>query len=188
MQIKDILDFYGIKATFFEVGEEIALDGNASISQALAADGMLVENHTWDHQDLTTLTPDQIRAEFQSTSDAIFNATGRMPEYYRPPYGAHDATVDSIAAEFGMQPVTWTADTWDWNIGNDGVTVDTIVQEALSRATDGGVLLMHDGGGDRTATIEALPQIIEGLQALGYEFVTLHGIENLPVTYDTTNS
>ena len=82
-----------------------------------------------------------------------------------------------------MLPVTWTADTLDWDAAG-GTTVTSIVHDALAQATDGGVILMHDGGGDRSMTMEALPQIIEGLQAQGYQLVTMDGIANLPVDYN----
>ena len=187
MDIKGILDSYSIKATFFEVGQYgVAYNSAAAaVTKALHDDGMLIENHTWDHTDLTTLSDAQIISEFQKDDAAIFNVTGEHPEYYRPPYGNTNDHVDALAQQyFNMQPVTWTADTRDWDAGSDGVSLSTIVHDALAQATPGGVLLMHDGGGDRSTTVQALPQIIDGLINEGYSFVTLHGIEMLPTRYD----
>ena len=181
-EIKAILNSFGVKATFFEIGNQIG--DNAALVKSLTDDGMLVENHTWDHQDLTTLSTAQITAEFQQTTDAITAATGTVPEYFRPPYGNDNPTVDGIAAGMGMQPVIWTVDTMD---GNDSPPVPStaqIVQAALTGATDGGVVLMHDGGGNREQTVAALPDIIKGLEAQGYQIVTLHDIPNLPVDFD----
>jgi peptidoglycan/xylan/chitin deacetylase (PgdA/CDA1 family) len=139
--------------------------------------GHLVENHSYDHSDLTMLSDAAIRLQFEQTSDAIFSLTGVQPTYFRPPYGSFDANVESIATSMGLEMALWTVDTNDWQQGG----VSGIVQSALSGATDGGVILMHDGGGDRSQTVDALDDIIIGLQNQGYELVTLDQIPSLPV-------
>jgi len=94
--------------------------------------GHLVENHTFDHTDLATLSDAQITAQFQQTSDAIFNITGARPEYFRPPYGSMDASVQAIAQAMNLKTTLWTVDTNDWQQGG----INGIVQSALSGATD----------------------------------------------------
>lgn len=126
---------------------------------------------------MTTLSDAQIRSEFQQTSDAIFSITGTTPTYFRPPYGSYDQRVESIATSMGLDMALWTVDTNDWQQGG----VNGIVQAALSGATDNGVILMHDGGGNRSQTVDALDDIIIGLQSQGYELVTLNQIASLPV-------
>ena len=186
-QIVDILNHYNVDATFFEIGEQVA--GNEAMLQSMVANGHLIENHSWDHSDLTTLSSAEITSQFKMTSEAILNATGTIPEYYRPPYGEHNATVDTIADHTtvgnnipaGMQPVIWTVDTEDWKAG---ATADSIFKFVMDNATDNGVILMHDGGGNRAETVAALDNIIEGLQLAGYQIGTLHDIPVLPIDFD----
>ena len=119
--IFDILQRYGAKATFFEVGHEIETSGTQgpTLVCTMHDAGMLIENHTFDHAALPgfeglnpPLTDAQTTDEFQRTSNDIFAATGETPDYYRPPYGLHNDHIDAIAASIGgMLPVTWTADT-----------------------------------------------------------------------------
>ena len=174
-QVLSILDQYDVDATFFVIGEEVG--PNAALLQAEVAKGHLVENHSFTHPDLTTLSDAQIRSELLQTSNAIFAATGTQPAYYRPPYGSYDARVEGIANSLGLQTAVWTADTNDWQ----ELGVNSIIDAALSQATDQGVILMHDGGGDRSQTVAALDDIILGSRAEGYELVTLNQLDSLPV-------
>ncbi len=174
-QVLSVLDTFGVKATFFVVGEMAGFYPDVLLDVTNA--GHLVENHSFDHADLTTLSDAQIRSQFQQTSDAIFNITGTAPTYFRPPYGSYDARVESIATSMGLDMALWTVDTNDWQQGG----VNGIVQAALGGATDNGVILMHDGGGNRSQTVDALDDIILGLQSQGYELVTLNQISTLPV-------
>jgi peptidoglycan/xylan/chitin deacetylase (PgdA/CDA1 family) len=174
-QVLGVLDTFGVKATFFVVGEMVQSYPDIVLSVFNA--GHLVENHSFDHSDLTTLSDAAIRSQFQQTSDAIFSLTGTQPTYFRPPYGSYDARVESIATSMGLDMALWTVDTNDWQQGG----VSGIVDSALGGATDGGVILMHDGGGNRSQTVDALDDIIIGLQSQGYELVTLNQIPSLPV-------
>jgi peptidoglycan/xylan/chitin deacetylase (PgdA/CDA1 family) len=175
-QILSVLATYNVKATFFEIGEQVA--DNPQITQAIFNAGHLVEDHTWNHPDLTTLTASQIQSQLQQTSDAIFNATGVRPQYFRPPYGSMDSEVESVAESMGLKTTLWTVDTLDWDQPN--TTTNAIIQEVLTNATDNGIVLMHDGGGDRSRTVDALDDIIVGLRAQGYELVTIDQINPLP--------
>jgi len=132
-------------------------------------EGNIIGNHRWSHPDLTTLTPAAIQQELSTTSTAIDQAAGVTPTLFRPPYGATDATVRSVAAHLGMVETLWTLDTKDWQRPG----VETIVNTVLTRASNGSVILMHDGGGDRSQTVQALPQIISGLKERGFTFITL---------------
>ncbi len=173
-QVLQVLQSFGVKATFFEVGEMVSLYPDQT--RAVVSAGDLVENHSFNHPDLITLSDAQIRDQLQQTSDAIFNITDTRPQYFRPPYGSVDSRVESIIESADMKTTLWTVDTNDWQMGG----VDGIVQAALNGASDGGIILMHDGGGDRSQTVDALDDIIVGLQGQGYEFVTIDQILNLP--------
>jgi peptidoglycan/xylan/chitin deacetylase (PgdA/CDA1 family) len=173
-QVLQVLQSFGVKATFFELGEMVL--SYPDQTRAVVSAGDLVENHSFDHPDLITLSNAQIRDQLQQTSDVIFNITDTKPQYFRPPYGSIDNQVESIVESMDMKTTLWTVDTNDWQMGG----VDGIVQAALNGATDGGIILMHDGGGDRSQTVNALDDIIVGLHGQGYEFVTIDQILNLP--------
>jgi len=156
----------GVPATFFTVGYEGA--ARPDLLRAEAAAGDSVEDHTWDHPDLTKLAPSEVASELSRTADVIQQATGVRPSCFRPPYEATNSTVVSIAASLGLTQTLWNVDPRDWS--RPGVSA--IVNNVLSNANGQGVIiLMHDGGGDRSQTVAALPQIISGLRSRGYRFV-----------------
>jgi peptidoglycan/xylan/chitin deacetylase (PgdA/CDA1 family) len=165
--VLDVLEQFGVQATFFAVGEHV--DQYQGLAQQIIAEGHLLENHSYDHANLTTLNSAQITTQLQQTSDSIFNAVGVAADYFRPPYGATNGTVESVAVSLGMESILWTVDTNDWRQNG----VDGIIQSALGGASDNGIILMHDGGGNRQQTVDALDDIIIGLQSDGYQIVTL---------------
>ncbi|MDR7037745.1 peptidoglycan/xylan/chitin deacetylase (PgdA/CDA1 family) [Methylobacterium sp. BE186] len=166
-QVLAVLKAEGVKATFFELGEMV--NAYPEQSRAVLADGHQLANHTFDHQDLALLSDAQIQTEIQNTQNAIFNTTGTRPVYLRPPYGSIDQQAETIIERDGLKTVLWTVDPEDWNTPG----TNTIIQRVMSQASDNGIILMHDGGGNRSQTVDALDNIIDGLRAQGYEFVTL---------------
>ncbi|GHO53808.1 polysaccharide deacetylase family protein [Ktedonobacter robiniae] len=166
-QVLDILQKYGVKATFFCIGQQVQATPDL-VNQELQ-NGNVVGNHTWSHPDLTTLSAQDIYTQLHMTSDAIKSATGTSPVLFRPPYGAINDTVKQQANALHMTPVLWSIDTEDWQMPG----VDAIVNTALNNAGNGSIILMHDGGGDRSQTIAALPRIITGLQQRGFKLVTV---------------
>ena len=94
---------------------------------------------------------------------------GHRPVLFRPPYGSYNATTLKLLSSLHLLMVLWSVDTGDY--AQPGVS--TIVERALAGAHPGAIILMHDAGGLRTQTIEALPLIIKGLQARGYQLVTV---------------
>jgi peptidoglycan/xylan/chitin deacetylase (PgdA/CDA1 family) len=120
------------------------------------AQGSNIGNHTYSHPDLTALTPGQIRWEV---------AQGPRSRCVRPPFGATNSNVRRIVVQQGLREVLWTTDTLDWS--RPGAT--QIVTRATGPTVRGGsIVLMHDGGGDRSQTVAALPKIISALQQRGY--------------------
>ena len=166
-QVLHILRMYHVEATFFCIGNQV--QKHADIVQQTFQDGNVIGNHTWSHPNLTRLSSKAIRQQLRATSIAIRRATGERPTLFRPPYGATNAKVRRIAAQLGMIQFLWTIDTRDWR--RPGVAA--IVNTVLSRAKDRSIILMHDGGGDRSQTVQALPQIIRGLRQRGFTFVPL---------------
>jgi len=166
-QILHVLQQYGVHATFFCIGSQV--QAYPAIVRQTVQGGNVVGNHSWSHPNLTTLSSAAIRQQLSTTSAAISQATGSVPTLFRPPYGATNETVRSIAAQLGMVQILWTLDTRDWQ--RPGVAA--IVNAALTSARNGSIIILHDGGGDRSQTVQALPQIISGLEQRGFTFTTV---------------
>jgi peptidoglycan-N-acetylglucosamine deacetylase len=132
-------------------------------------------NHSYTHRDFRTLTAAEIRDELLRTEAAIAPYCSQNPKpFFRPPNGGYDADVLAAVGAAGYRrTVTWDVDTIDWRpIVNDppGPTADQIVAKVLGNARGGSIVLMHLGGYE---TYEALPRIVSGLQAAGFDLVTL---------------
>ncbi len=169
-----ILQKYGIKATFFEIGAQAR--GRPKLTKMLADAGMMLGNHSETHPNLARCTPDRVARELEQAEANIERASGQHPRYFRPPGGNVSPAVWAEVKKMDLRLVQWDIDTADWRKPAPA----TIVSRVLNGIRPGSVVLMHDGGGDRSNTIKALPAIIEGLKARGYQFVTLDGIANLP--------
>jgi peptidoglycan/xylan/chitin deacetylase (PgdA/CDA1 family) len=161
-QVLDILDAYGVRATFFVVGSKI--DGNEHIIKRMVDEGHSVQNHTWDHPYLTELANDEIEQQIQETSAAIERAGAPSPMYLRPPYGDYDPQVVRLVEDQGLAFVTWTndLDIRDW----DGpASSEEIISRVQENAQDGGVVLLHDV---LPNTVEAIPGIINAVRHENY--------------------
>ncbi|MFE6054867.1 polysaccharide deacetylase family protein [Kitasatospora sp. NPDC056446] len=160
---------YGVRATFFEIGQNVA--AHPALTAQVARQGHSVQNHSWSHPDLRKLSGAALDSQVGSTDRAIRARTGRTPTCLRPPYGAVNGTVRSHAAALGKQVVLWSVDPTDWS--RPGTAA--IRSRVLDNVRPGSVILLHDGGGDRSQTVAALPGIISTLKARGYGFATLCG-------------
>lgn len=159
-QVLDILDRYGVKGTFFVTGAQVAR--HPDLARAIVERGHSIANHSWNHPTLSVLSRQGLVDQLAGTSNIIRDATGYVVSCARPPYGSTNGRVNDTIAELGMRPALWSVDTEDWR--RPGAAA--ILQRALSVGGDG-VVLFHDGPGDRSQTVAALPGIIEGLQARG---------------------
>lgn len=164
-QILDILKQNNVKATFYWVGQ--AIQENPDIAKKVVAAGHAIGNHTWRHlmEDLDEPTAVQ---ELSNTAKLIYQATGVRTHLMRPPGGNLGGELVNYAKKKGYLVTMWSADTSDYY-----VSTPLIIDNALRDATPGGIVLLHDGGGDRAQTVEALPQIISSLRRQGYKFVTV---------------
>lgn len=156
-------------ATFFVVGAHV--QQYPALVQREASDGFALGLHTWDHPDMTQLTPDQREWELAATAQAIHTVLGAgycLP-FWRPPYGDYNAAVVAQTYAFGLTTVTWDVDPRDWSL--PGVKI--IVERVLSAIHPGAIILLHDGPLSRWQTAQALPLIIRGLKRRGYVLVTL---------------
>jgi len=152
--ILDVLRATHSTATFFELGFRQAQ--HPTEAAQIRAEGSNIGNHTYNHPDLTKLAPRQIQWQL---------AHGPRSSCVRPPYGTTNRTVERILSRQGLREVLWTIDTRDWSRPG----TKHIVKSATGPSVRAGsILLMHDGGGDRSETIAALPYIIATLQQQGY--------------------
>lgn len=163
-QVLDLLDRYGARATFFEIGENVAK--NPATTRRVHQRGQSVQNHTWSHPDLRKLSSSAFRSQVLDTDRVIRAQTGVTPTCLRPPYGSVNATVRSRAAALHKSIKLWTVDPRDWS--RPGTS--TIVHRVLDAVRPGSVVLMHDGGGIRDQTVAALSTILRTLKARGYSF------------------
>jgi peptidoglycan-N-acetylglucosamine deacetylase len=152
---------YRARATFFTVGQNVA--AHPDLVRAEARAGHEVGNHSWNHPDLTKLTPEQIASQLNRTSAAIKAATGKAPVLFRPPYGAVNAQVKAATT---LSPVLWDVDTEDWKYPD----ADKVAQTVIAKARRNSVVLMHD---IHPTSVAAVPQILRTLTARGFHFVTV---------------
>jgi peptidoglycan/xylan/chitin deacetylase (PgdA/CDA1 family) len=163
LQVLALLKRFGALATFFVVGQEVS--ASPQLVAQTAAAGHVIANHTWSHPDLTGLSDDRIRSELLRTEQAVRAITSAATTLYRPPYGSTSSRVRSIAAALGMREVLWTIDTRDWSRPGAG----TIAYRVLSDVRDGSIVLFHDGGGNRSQTVEALQTVLPELLRRGFQ-------------------
>ena len=153
-QILAILQQYQVPATFFAIGSEAA--NHPALVSDESQQGIVIGNHTWTHPNLTTISPDQVQTELERTSEEIQADAGVEPTLFRPPGGNFNSQVQAIAASLGLSTILWNVDPKDWS--RPGTNV--IIQRVLDATHNGAIILMHDGGGDRSQTVAALPTIM----------------------------
>ncbi len=147
----------GLRATMFNEGQ-FAAAYPAQVRAEVNA-GMWIGNHSYTHPHPTQLSQAQIDAEIARTQQAIAAAGGGTPQLFRPPYGETNATVQAVAAKYGLKQIIWDVDSQDWN----GASTDAIVQ-AVSRLTAGQIVLMHEWPAN---TLAAVPRIARTLAGKG---------------------
>jgi peptidoglycan/xylan/chitin deacetylase (PgdA/CDA1 family) len=176
-RILSILQSYGVPATFFNIGENMA--ASPSLVRSEANDGYMIGNHTWNHPDMTALPASAQAAEMDRASAELHAITGTWPCAFRPPYGDYDSTTLSLAQQRRMKVWTWSVDTEDWQAGGSSSAywVHRIISLAESEggAQQHPVVLMHNAPSGDPATALALPTIIKFFRGRGYTFVDLAG-------------
>jgi peptidoglycan/xylan/chitin deacetylase (PgdA/CDA1 family) len=160
-KILQVLSQYDSHATFFEIGQETA--GRAATMRKILAQGNEIGNHSLHHE----LGPSS--ASLHETNRLIRIATGFRPCDFRPPDGAVSSGLVSRAHAQRMVTVKWNVDPRDW--ASPGV--DAIASGVIHNARKGSIVVMHDGGGNRSQTVAALPAILSHFRHRGYEFVTV---------------
>ncbi|WP_353067320.1 glycosyltransferase [Tunturibacter psychrotolerans] len=182
-KILDILKKYNVKGTFFMIGE--VAEDYVGVMQRVFREGHEIGNHTWSHPDISEISNRQVDLELNLTERLFASKLGVQPLYFRPPYSIDQEpdTNDQAAPVERIQGLGYVIvgnkiDTNDWD-EHPRKSPQEITESVFQQIEDmktkpwnrGSVILLHDGGGDRSATIAALPVLIEALKARGYEIV-----------------
>ncbi len=170
-QILAILQAEQIPAAFFIIGSQAKK--HPGILSEMAATGYIVGNHTYSHSMLGDASASEIFGEIEKTEKVIKEATGVGSHWFRPPGGSMSLAIVESATLEGCRTILWSVDPLDWM----RPSADTICDRVMNQIHPGAVILLHDGGGDRSATVQALPKIITALREKGYSFVKLDEIE-----------
>ena len=158
-EILRVLAKHGAHATFFEVGRMQAT--HPGLSEQVIAAGDTIGSHTVSHRRLTSLSPARLHHEISD---------GPKSTCLRPPDGATNHRVRSAITAAGMVQVLWTVDPRDW--ARPGVPA--IERNILDHARPGAIVLMHDGGGNRSQTVAALDTVLQVLKRQGYSFPAMN--------------
>ncbi len=166
-KVLEILRQNGIKATFFVVGERVKR--YPEIIREEIMEGHEIGNHTLSHPNLPKYNCERIRAEIEGCEDTLRRLGAPKPRYFRPPKGAINGQAFEVARGKGYQVILWSV-----AVENRAVSsLEEMRKRVVEGIGEGGVILAHDGGLDRTMTIRALPGIIKKLKERGFKFVTL---------------
>ena len=174
----DTLNKYGVKATFFLVGQWV--DKYPESVKALADAGMEIGNHSDSHPHMAELSEKQIIDQVSLCSGKIEAITGQTPKVFRCPYGEYNDGVITTLRNMGMYPVQWDVDSLDWK----DLNASEILQRVKTKVSAGSIVLFHNAG---KFTPEALPGVIENLLSEGYRIVPVSELL-LPGEYDTDNT
>ncbi len=185
-QILDILKEHGIYATFFLIGDHVLK--YPEIARRIVKEGHELGNHTQNHRNIPTLSKLDLIREIIGATSKITEITGVFPDYIRPPRGLYDTRFRKLTTLLGQKIVLWSISSRDWR---NGVSEEAVVQNVISKVRNGDIILFHDSGsllhhegGDRSATVKALPKIIKKLQSKGLQIVPLKKLLEENKSYD----
>jgi peptidoglycan/xylan/chitin deacetylase (PgdA/CDA1 family) len=176
-QFLDVLEREHVVATFFQIGEQVGTYGPA-VDRRMLADGDMIGDHTWNHADVSG-DGSFAAGEISSAAAAIRSLTGFNPCLFRAPGGAVSGALISEARAMGFLTIQWDVDPRDWSRPG----TDSIYNTVVGTAQNGSIILQHDGGGDRSETLAALPREIETFKREGYGFVTIPQLLGLKLIY-----
>ncbi len=174
--ILDVLRYYHVPATFFVIGANAT--SNEHLVRRIFREGHELGNHTFTHPNIATISEHQLALEISATERLLESTLGRRSILFRPPYAIdtepetpEDLRPLRFVSRLGYYLVEMNIDPTDWQSPG----VDEIVKVVLDKARrhEGNIVLLHDGGGDRSQTLNALPRVIEGLRSNGFELVTV---------------
>jgi peptidoglycan/xylan/chitin deacetylase (PgdA/CDA1 family) len=165
-RILDVLEAEHVRATFFVVGRNVA--GREELLKRMLAGGHMIGNHSFTHVNLAKADPAALR-QIDDTQAAIEGATGFTPCLLRPPFGLGSRKLLRALSSRHLTSTLWSVNPQDFRTPGTA----TIKRRVLAGVKPGAIILDHDGGGDRSQTVAAIPSIIRTLKARGYRFVTV---------------
>ncbi|MBP2658252.1 MAG: polysaccharide deacetylase [Firmicutes bacterium] len=173
-KILDILKEKNVKATFFVIGQQAKK--YPEMLRRINSEGHVIGDHTFDHVDLRKLDAQEADKEIEKCAILIHEIIGKTPSLVRPPFGFHNATVDNVIYSKNEIIILWSLDTEDWT----GLDAETVKARVLPKMQNGFIVLQHDGDNPKLGgSVQALPDIIDGLKAQGYIFVTVAELLNI---------
>jgi peptidoglycan/xylan/chitin deacetylase (PgdA/CDA1 family) len=173
--VLELLGAHGARGTFFVLGASVA--GREDILRRAAEEGHELGNHLFSHRDPATLSDEDLRDELEHTSTLLYQAVGRRPRLFRPPYADTDFRIAEVALAAGYaHTVLRSIDPADWEVDDPALIADRV----LSRVGKGSIVCLHDalppdrvGSPTRQPTVAALERIVPELGRRGFRLVTV---------------
>jgi peptidoglycan-N-acetylglucosamine deacetylase len=160
-----VLRRYRVPATFCMLGDQA--QRYPAVARRVAVEGHQLCNHSRDHRDMARLSATRARREVVTAEREIRDAAGVAPTIFRFPYGSSDRLARRVVHGYGMRTLAWDVDPQDWT----RPAATTITTRIVRNVRPGSVVLMHDGGGNRSHTVASLDATIRQLRKRGYRFV-----------------
>ncbi len=164
IQIMDVCDEFGIKATFFLVG--IWVEKYEEETKAIAERGFEIGSHSYNHPDMTKLDKQTMQTEIIKTNELLEKTAGVKPKVFRAPYGAYNNDLISTLKDFNMQGIQWDVDTLDWK----GYGPNQVIARVRDKIDSGSIILCHNNA---DYVIENTRLILTTLKNQGYNFLTV---------------
>ncbi|KPL60284.1 polysaccharide deacetylase family protein [Rossellomorea vietnamensis] len=168
-RILNVLKEHDVQATFFMLGSQA--ENYPAVAKSVAEAGHEIGNHTDHHKDLTKIGREQMVQEVMVSRQKIISATKEVPVILRPPYGAINSDVETIANDNGTSLVLWSVDSLDWENKN-AAAINRVVQKEIA---PGAIILLHDV---HSTTADALPTLLTTLEKEGYRFLTVSQLQS----------
>ena len=175
-RLLDILDEYGVKATFFVVGRQAEIYPDLILR--MHRSGHEVANHSYTQRSVKGIPKAEALSDIQRCSSIIYKITGVQPKYFRPPGGGYNDSLSFGIRKMGLQKVFWSLNPADYvkidsvleNAEEYKIIAEELAEQVISKASNGDIILLHNGS---EQTLIALPVIIEEVRKKGFGFVTL---------------
>ncbi len=188
-KVMDILEHYQVRGTFFVIGEKVLQ--SPDVARQIVTRGHEIENHSYTHPIFSNLSPDATESQLQATNRIIQEITGQTPSYFRKPYSDRNTITSESDIEYlellkknQLSASEYDIDSKDWLLDSSEAVVSKVKNDIETSENKYSQILLHDAHQNTERTLEALPKIIEYLQANNIEIVTVANLDN--DTYATT--
>lgn len=162
--IVEILQEYGVNATFFLVG--FWVDEHEDEVRMISESGIEIGTHSEKHPDMAKLDSETIKSELVTSTEKIEKITGKKVELFRAPFGSYNDTLLTQAEELGLMTIQWDVDTLDWK----GLSATEMCSRVMDRVKNGSIILMHNNSDN---ILDGLKLILQRLKAQGYEITSI---------------